>query len=112
MPEFPNATRRPWMRSGVVVQSVMLRRVFCVGPDSCAVAFLAGGPTDKEYVAARADADLIVHAVNTYETRELLLEEARQIISRIYINRERTGPDMAGSIAARAFLAKLESRDG
>ena len=107
MREFPNATPRPWR---------------CVGWMPCGI-YGAGDLTDAVRIAQmdrRAEHDdnaaLIVHAVNTYEERERLLEEAQNAFrlaleywedrQQRYRNRS---PVWVKS--ARAFLAKLEARD-
>jgi hypothetical protein len=106
MREFPNATPRPWKHRLSDDCSV-------VGANGEEVATTCGIFRDAyadNFEGMEADAALIVHAVNTMDERERLLEEAAGYLRDILeiALRNEGGTRIS---RARAFLAKLEARD-
>lgn len=118
MREFPNAAKRPWRQKDLELGTYS----YIAADDETDIAALGecwlGGDM-------KANAEFIVHAVNTYEERERLLEEAAEVLRTIA---DAHIPDQPASFpgnelvhaqrhvatlrrAARAFLAKMEARD-
>lgn len=121
MREFPNATKRPWALRASRDASGDVGITASDLPNVLAETFAdLRHVGERARIEAAANAVLIVHAVNTYEERERLLDEAASIVKDfadsecdyMRINHLGDGEQQHNVKRARAFLAKLEDRRG